>query len=154
MTGTKLIALIVADMQHPVTRILKAALIDDELHDAHYTIARLSEVVYHCAPVIEENFLRIGSMEINLGHAHLLRRARSHEISAEAIRPTRTTSSSSGFYSLGFARVDEALSFLSVRHFCDLPAHLNRHQLMTKRQQAMQSLRSVASPIFDLINGN
>ena len=45
----ELIALIVADMQDPVTPILGASLVGEGLHDAGRMIARLSEVVYHGA---------------------------------------------------------------------------------------------------------
>src|SRR5262245_21263816 len=56
----ELIALVVTDMQDPVTPILKAALVGEGLHEAGRMIARLSEIVHHGAVVIEENLLRVG----------------------------------------------------------------------------------------------
>ena len=64
----ELIALIVADMQDPVTPIIEAALVGEGLHDAGRMIARLSEIVHHGTAVIDENFLRIGAVEVYLGH--------------------------------------------------------------------------------------
>jgi hypothetical protein len=64
----ELIALIVADMQDPVTPILKAALVGEGLHDAGRMIARLNEIVDHGAALIEENLLRVGAVEIYLSH--------------------------------------------------------------------------------------
>jgi hypothetical protein len=64
----ELIALTVADMQNPVTPILKAALVGEGLHDAGRMIARLNEIADHRAAVIEENLLRVGAVEIYLGH--------------------------------------------------------------------------------------
>jgi hypothetical protein len=77
----ELIALIVADMQDPVTPILEVALVGEALHKAGRMIARLSEIVHHGAAVIEENLLRVGAVEIYLRHVHLLKMGR-HEISA------------------------------------------------------------------------
>jgi hypothetical protein len=62
------IALIVADVQDPVTPILEAALIGERLHEAGRMIARLSEIVYHGAAVIEENLLCVGAVKVYLGH--------------------------------------------------------------------------------------
>src|SRR4051794_21720175 len=62
------IAPVVADMQDPVTQILEAALVGEGLHDTGRVIARLSEVVHHGAAAICENLLRIGAVEIHLGH--------------------------------------------------------------------------------------
>jgi hypothetical protein len=64
----ELIALIVADMQDPVTPILKRALIGERLHDAGRVIVRLSKIVHHGAAAIDENVLGVGAMEIDLGH--------------------------------------------------------------------------------------
>jgi hypothetical protein len=64
----ELIALIVADMQNPVTPILQAALVGKGLHDAGRMIARLDKVVHHGAAVIEEYLPRIGAVEIYLSH--------------------------------------------------------------------------------------
>jgi hypothetical protein len=64
----ELIALVVADMQDPVTPILEAALVGEGLHEAGRMIARLSEIVHHGAEVIEEYLLRVGAVEIYLGH--------------------------------------------------------------------------------------
>src|SRR5262245_26385933 len=64
----ELIALIVADVQDPVTPILKAALVGKGLHDAGRVIARLGKVVHHSAVMIHENLLRVGAVEIYLGH--------------------------------------------------------------------------------------
>src|SRR5262245_46001520 len=64
----ELIARIVADMHHPVTPILEAALVGEGLHDTGRVIARLSEIVYQRAAVIDENLLRAGAVEIHLGH--------------------------------------------------------------------------------------
>src|SRR5262245_4515786 len=62
------IALIVADMQNPVTPVLEAALVGEGLHEAGRMIARLSEIVHHGAVMIEENLLRVGAMEKYLCH--------------------------------------------------------------------------------------
>ena len=62
----ELIALIVADMQDPVTPILEAALVGEGLHDAARVIARLSEVVHHGAAAIDENLLRVGAVKNRL----------------------------------------------------------------------------------------
>src|SRR5262245_51067898 len=64
----ELIALIVADMQDPVTPILEAALAGKGLHDAGRMITRLREIVHHGAAVIDEDLLRVGTVEIDLGH--------------------------------------------------------------------------------------
>src|SRR5215467_2572355 len=50
----ELIALIVADMQHPVTPILEATLVGDGLHNAGRMIARVGKIVHHGAAVVEE----------------------------------------------------------------------------------------------------
>jgi hypothetical protein len=64
----ELIALTIADMQNPVTPILKAVLVGEGLHDAGRMIARLNEIVDHGAAVIDEYLPRIGAVEIYLGH--------------------------------------------------------------------------------------
>ena len=137
------IALVVADMQHPVTPILKAALVGERLHDTRRMIARLIEVIHHGAAMIKENLLRIGAMEVYLGHVHHLQKryvaARSHrcrcprrhgpkdgrdqdEFDVHPDRADPDDSISSGLDSLGFAQVDEPLSFLNVRHFSNPPS--------------------------------
>src|SRR6266536_3071881 len=60
--------LIVADMHDPVTPILEAEFVGEGLHDTGRVIARLSEVVHHRAAAICENLLRVGAVEIDLGH--------------------------------------------------------------------------------------
>src|SRR5215510_10513623 len=64
----ELIALIVADMQDPVTPILEVTLVSEGMHDTRRVIARLSKIVHHGAAVIDENLLRIGAVKIDLGH--------------------------------------------------------------------------------------
>src|ERR1700756_3942011 len=64
----ELIALVVADMQDPVTPILEATLVGEGLHKAGRMIARLSEIIHNGAVVIEENLLRVGAVEKYLGH--------------------------------------------------------------------------------------
>jgi hypothetical protein len=64
----ELVALIVADMQHPIAAILKAALIGERFHDAGRVIARLSEVIHHGTPAIDKNLPCVGAVEIDLGH--------------------------------------------------------------------------------------
>src|SRR5262249_16241165 len=55
----ELIALIVADMQDPVTPILEAELVGEGLDDTGRLIARLSKIVHHGAAAIDENLLRV-----------------------------------------------------------------------------------------------
>ena len=80
------VALIVADMQDPVTPILEAELVGEGLHDTGRTIARLSKIVHYGAAAIDENLLRVGTVEIYLGHVQLPSNGTgstgSHEISA------------------------------------------------------------------------
>lgn len=64
----ELITLIVADMHDPVTPILEAEFVGEGLHDTGRVSACLSEVVHHGAAAICENLLRIGAVEIDLGH--------------------------------------------------------------------------------------
>jgi hypothetical protein len=54
-------------MQNPVTPIIEAALAGDGFHDARRMIPRLSEIVHYGAALVDENFLRVGAMEIDLG---------------------------------------------------------------------------------------
>src|SRR4029077_11979620 len=64
----ELIAEIVADVQHPVTPIFKAVCFCEGLHDTGRVITRLAKIVYHGAAAIDENVLRVGAVEIHLGH--------------------------------------------------------------------------------------
>jgi hypothetical protein len=64
----ELIASVVTDMQNPITPIIEAALAGEGFHDARRMISRLSEIVHYGAAIVDENFLRIGAMEIDLGH--------------------------------------------------------------------------------------
>src|SRR5262245_44621228 len=64
----ELIALVVADMQDPVTPILEAALIGEGLHDTCSMVVRLSEVVHYGTALIEEHLPRVGAVEKYLGH--------------------------------------------------------------------------------------
>src|SRR5215471_6518836 len=59
----ELIALIVADMQHPVTPILEATLVGDRLHNAGRMIARVGKIVHHGAAVVEEHLPGVRAME-------------------------------------------------------------------------------------------
>jgi hypothetical protein len=64
----ELIALIVTDMQDPVTPIIEATLAGEGLHDAGRVIARLNKVIHQGAAMIDENLLRVGAVEVDLGH--------------------------------------------------------------------------------------
>lgn len=64
----ELVTLIVADMQDPVTPILKVALAHERLHDAVCVIARLDKIVHHGAAVIDEDLPGVGAVKIHLGH--------------------------------------------------------------------------------------
>jgi|SRR6516164_1601856 len=64
----ELIAQVVADVQNPVTPIFETARLGEGLHDLGRVITRLSEVVDHGAAAIDENLLRVGAVEIHLGH--------------------------------------------------------------------------------------
>src|SRR5215813_1830826 len=88
----ELIALIVADMQDPVTPILEAALVGEGLHDTGRMIAR----VHHGAAVIDENLLRVRAMEIYLGHVQPPNGTGSHEISALLVSSTARYQSQKG----------------------------------------------------------
>jgi hypothetical protein len=64
----ELIALIVTDMQDPVTPIIEATLAGEGLHDAGRVIARFHKVIHQGAPIIDENLLRVGAVEVDLSH--------------------------------------------------------------------------------------
>jgi hypothetical protein len=64
----ELVALIVADMQDPVTPILEAALVGEGLHDTGRVVTRFSKIINHGAETIDENLLRVGAVKIDLGH--------------------------------------------------------------------------------------
>src|SRR5262245_40378693 len=64
----ELIALIVADMQDPVTPILEATLVGDGLHNAGRVIASVGKIVYHGAAVVEEHLPGVRAMEEYTGH--------------------------------------------------------------------------------------
>src|ERR1700740_2568159 len=64
----ELIALIVADMQDPVTPILEVAFVSEGLHDAGRMIPRFGEVVHQSATMVDEYLLRVGAVEIYLRH--------------------------------------------------------------------------------------
>ena len=54
----ELIALVVADMQEPVTSILEAVLVGEGFDEASRMVMRLSKIVHHSTVAIEENLLR------------------------------------------------------------------------------------------------
>ena len=58
---------LVASVRHP-QHVVEAALAGDGFHDARRMIPRHSEIVHYGAAIVDENFLRIGAMEIDLGH--------------------------------------------------------------------------------------
>jgi hypothetical protein len=64
----ELIALVVTDMQNPVTPIREAALASEGLHDTRRMIPCLGKVVHDDAVIIDENLLRVGAVEIDLSH--------------------------------------------------------------------------------------
>src|SRR5262245_35455322 len=64
----ELIAPLVTDMQNPVTPIIAAAYGGDRFHNTRRMIPRLSEIVHYGAAIIDENLLRVGAVEIDLGH--------------------------------------------------------------------------------------
>jgi hypothetical protein len=64
----KLIAPLVADMQNPVTPIIEAAFAGERFHNTRRMIPRLSEIVHYGAVIIDQNLLRVGAVEIYLGH--------------------------------------------------------------------------------------
>jgi hypothetical protein len=87
----ELIALIVADMQDPVTPILEVELVGEGLHDTGRTITRLSKIVHFGAAVIaiDKNFLCVGAEKIYLGHVQLPSNGTgNHEISASQVPST------------------------------------------------------------------
>jgi hypothetical protein len=67
----ELIAEVVADVQHPFTPIFETARLGQGLHDLGRVITRLNQVVDHGASAVDENLLRVGAVEIHLGHAQL-----------------------------------------------------------------------------------
>src|SRR5436190_18857161 len=91
----ELIASVVTDMKNPVTPIVAAALAGEGFHEARRMIPRLSEIVHYGAAIVDENFLRIGAMEIDLGHVRPLSMGRlltSRGIfSSRDPQPVRTT---------------------------------------------------------------
>jgi hypothetical protein len=64
----ELIALVVADMQDPITPIIEAALAGERFHDARRMIPRLCEIIHYGTAIVDENLLRVGAMEIDLCH--------------------------------------------------------------------------------------
>jgi hypothetical protein len=62
------IALIITDMQNPVTPILEAALSSERLYDTVRMIPRFSNIFHHCAAVIDENLLGVRKVEIYVRH--------------------------------------------------------------------------------------
>jgi hypothetical protein len=64
----ELITLIVADVHNPVTPILESALVGEGLYEAGRVITCLSEVAYHSALAIDENFPHVGAVEIYVTH--------------------------------------------------------------------------------------
>jgi len=93
----ELIALIVADMQDPVAPILKAELVGEGLHHTGRMIARLSKIVHRGAAAIDEHLLRIGTVEIDLGHVQLPSNGTgSHEVSALLVSSTAQYESQKG----------------------------------------------------------
>src|SRR6516164_6365229 len=93
----ELIALIVADMQDPVAPILEAELVVEGLDHTGRMIARLSKIVHHGAAAIDKNLLRIGTVEIDLGHVQLPSNGTgSHEFSALLMSSTARCESQKG----------------------------------------------------------
>src|SRR5262249_2135376 len=85
------VALIVADMQDPVTPILEIELVGEGLHDTGRTIARLSKIVHFGAAVIaiDKNFLFVGAEKIYQGHVQLPSNGASkYEISGSQVPST------------------------------------------------------------------
>jgi hypothetical protein len=68
----ELIALVVANVQHPVAPVFKAKLIGERVHDASRVITGLFETVYNGTTTVDENLFRAGTVKINLGHVALL----------------------------------------------------------------------------------
>jgi hypothetical protein len=68
----KLITLVVTHMQNPVTPIFEATFAGERAHDTRCMIARLCEIVHYGAVIIDENLLRVGTVEIYLCHVEPL----------------------------------------------------------------------------------
>ncbi|WP_446680536.1 hypothetical protein [Bradyrhizobium erythrophlei] len=64
----ELVAEVVADVQNPVTPSLVTARLGEGLHELGGMIPRLGKIIHHGAAAIDENLIRVGAMEINLGH--------------------------------------------------------------------------------------
>jgi hypothetical protein len=64
----ELVTLVVTDVQDPVSPVFETALIGKALHDAGRMIARLGKIIHHGASAIDEYLLRVGAVEIDLGH--------------------------------------------------------------------------------------
>jgi hypothetical protein len=65
----ELITEVVVDVQDPAAQIFKVARRGEGSHDTGRVITRLSEVVYHGAAAIDQNFVRVGgAVEIHLSH--------------------------------------------------------------------------------------
>jgi hypothetical protein len=64
----ELIAPIVADVQNPVTPIIEASLAGEGFDDTCRMIPRLREIVHYGAAMIDNDLLRVGAVEIYLGH--------------------------------------------------------------------------------------
>lgn len=91
----QLIAEIIVDMQDPLTPILEAARPDQGPHDACRAIACFGKI-FHCgAAAVDQRLLRVGAVEIHLGHTrHLTRVAAmlsSHSASASGARREAVT---------------------------------------------------------------
>jgi hypothetical protein len=65
----ELITEVVVDVQDPAAPIFEAARHGEGSYDTGRVITRLSEVVYHGAAAIDQNFVRVGgAVEIHLSH--------------------------------------------------------------------------------------
>jgi hypothetical protein len=65
----ELITEVVVDVQEPAAQIFEGARHGEGSHDTGCVITRLSEVVYHGAAAIDQNFVRVGgAVEIHLSH--------------------------------------------------------------------------------------
>jgi hypothetical protein len=64
----KFVAEIIVDVQDPVAPILEAPCLDETPDDAGGVIARFGEVIYRGTATINQHLLRVGAMEIELGH--------------------------------------------------------------------------------------
>jgi hypothetical protein len=68
----KLVTMIVTDMQDPVAPIIEATIANEGLHEAGRMIARLNKVIHQGAAMIDVDLLRVGAVEVDLGHFSLL----------------------------------------------------------------------------------